>query len=101
MSPTYTFAAKLWMYSGVGAWYFVTLPREYAAEIKLLTSDGHTRGFGSIKVAVTIGSITWKTSIFPDKKSESYLLPVKKDVRVQLKIEEGDMVDICIELESV
>jgi len=39
------------------------------------------RGFGSIKVSARIGKTQWESSIFPDKSSGSYLLPIKKSVR--------------------
>ena len=32
-------------------------------------------------VSVSAGSVAWQTSVFPDKQSASYLLPVKADVR--------------------
>lgn len=80
MNPSYTFVAKLWLYSGEGAWCFVTLPKKYGDEIRTIT-DVPRRGFGSIRVRAQIGSMTWDTSIFPDKRSGSYILPVKKEVR--------------------
>ena len=49
-------------------------------------------GFGSVRVQATIGQTTWATSIFPDTKSSSYLLPVKAAVRREAGIEEGDAV---------
>jgi hypothetical protein len=85
----YSFSAKLWLYSGEGAWYFITLPKEYAKEIKSLITAPR-KGFGSLRVKAQIGSTTWTTSIFPDKKTSSYLLPVKKEVRAEnnLRIDE-------------
>ncbi len=38
-------------------------------------------GFGSIKVEVTVGATTWRTSLFPSKEARAYVLPVKKAVR--------------------
>jgi len=34
-----------------------------------------------VRVEVTIGATTWRTSLFPDSKRQTYVLPVKKDVR--------------------
>ena len=42
---------------------------------------GRRRGFGSVKVAVTLGESTWTTSLFP-QKSGGWFLPIKKPVRV-------------------
>ena len=74
------FTADLWRYAGDAAWYFVTLPHDIADDIDEITRD-RRRGFGSVRVEVTVGSTTWRTSIFPDTASESFLLPVKQTVR--------------------
>ena len=47
-------------------------------------------GFGSIKVLVTIGNTTWNTSLFPDSKRKTFILPVKKEVRRAENLAEGD-----------
>lgn len=77
-----TFTGTLWEWTGQGAWCFISLPTDYYADIKTL-SQAPKKGFGSIRVEATIGNTTWKTSIFPDSKTKTYLLPVKKAVRSQ------------------
>jgi hypothetical protein len=47
---------------------------------------------------VTIGQTVWKTSIFPDSKSGSYLLPLKAEVRKKEKIGVGDTLTFSIEI---
>lgn len=79
MPTTYRFRAKVWLYTGDAAWHFLTLPKGIGSEVKTLF--GHDRGWGSLPVRVTIGKTTWKTSIFPDNKTNSYLLPLKAQVR--------------------
>lgn len=76
----HSFRALLWEHDGDGAWHFVSLPHAEADEIES-TAAGARRGFGSVRVEVTIGSTTWRTSVFPDKKRATYLLPVKRCVR--------------------
>lgn len=93
----YKFEEKLWKYQGSGAWYFITIPREYAEEIHSLR-DPIKRGFGSIRVHVAINNSRWDTSIFPDKKSSSYLLPVKKDIRNQEGLQNGSLVQLTISI---
>ncbi|MCU1375272.1 MAG: hypothetical protein JWO68_2558 [Actinomycetia bacterium] len=78
--PRFSFAAEVWEHDGSGAWHFLSLPEPEADEIEELF--GHrARGFGSLRVEVTIGSSRWATSIFPDKKRGTYVLPLKKAVR--------------------
>ena len=59
---------------------------------------GKQNGFGSVRVAVTIGSTTWKTSLFPSKEG-AYLLPIKAEVRKKERIAAGDAVPLTFELE--
>ncbi len=76
----YRFTTKLWIYPGDAAWHFLTIPKKESAEIKA-NFKTVTRGWGSLPVEVTIQKTSWKTSIFPDKRSGTYLLPVKASVR--------------------
>jgi hypothetical protein len=92
----YTFTAELWLYSGKGAWHFVTLPADAAREIRFFSPQA--KGFTPIKVKATIGETTWKTSVFPDSKSESFLLAVKADVRKRENIAAGDIVNVQVNI---
>jgi hypothetical protein len=86
----YRFKTKLWKYQGDAAWYFVSLPKKESLDIKAM-QKGARRGFGSIRVTVTIGKTTWQTSIFPTKQGP-YLLPIKASVRKAGDLFEDDMV---------
>jgi hypothetical protein len=48
----------------------------------------------SIRVEVTLGDTTWKTSVFPDRDSGSYVLPVKRVVRTAEGVDLGDSVEV-------
>ena len=93
----HTFDAELWLYDGEAAWTFVTLPPELSDDIRAQT-DGRRRGFGSVRVQVTVGATTWSTSVFPDAKRGAYLLPVKKDVRRREQLEVGDRLTVTLEV---
>ncbi len=97
---TYRFSAPLWRWKGESPWHFVTLPFEQADEIDERTAHVQ-RGFGSVKVKVTVGGSTWSTSLFPATSEESYILPVKAAVRKAEGLVEGGMVDVTIELVDV
>lgn len=96
----FTFKAKLWLYKGDGAWVFATLPINYSQDIKEITSNFPRRGFGSVKVTAKASNYEWKTSIFPDKKSGSYILPIKKEARVKANINIGDESNFSIRINS-
>ena len=53
--------------------------------------SGKRRGFGSVKVTVTLGESRWQTSLFPNKDG-SWFLPIKKPVRVAEGLADGDEV---------
>ena len=86
------FEGVLWEYQGEATWVFLTMPVEDAEMIR--ETVPHKSGFGSIRVEVTLGDTTWKTSVFPDKDSGSYVLPVKRAVREAEEVEPGDSVEV-------
>lgn len=93
----YKIRAKVWRYSGAAGWHFVTLPRTHAAAIKRFYVS-KAKGWGSLPVAVALGRMTWRTSIFPDRKSGSYLLPLKAEIRKAAKIAAGDAISFTLEV---
>ena len=46
---------------------------------------------------VTIGGTTWRTSVFPDKARDCYVLPVKQQVRRAESLDDGDTATITVE----
>jgi hypothetical protein len=77
---TYSFEAEVWEWSSKTSWFFVSLPEEEADDIEERYGR-RAAGFGSIRVEVTIGSSTWRTSLFPSNEEKTYVLPLKKAVR--------------------
>src|SRR5688572_28510801 len=76
----YRMDSEVLLYPSIAGWHFLSLPQKQSEEIKK-TFAPLKRGWGSLPVHVTIGTTHWSTSIFPDKKSGTYLLPLKADVR--------------------
>lgn len=93
----YHFSSHVWLYPGEAAWYFVTVPGEISKDITNMFGD-RKRGWGSLPVEVRLGKSVWKTSIFPDKKEGTYLLPLKKEIRRDESINKGDTVSLVIEV---
>ena len=86
-------------YTPVG---FLRIPPEAAEAIvahafERRLETGKRRGFGSVKVIVTLGESRWQTSLFPNKDG-SWFLPIKKPVRLAEGIAEGDEVAVDLEL---
>lgn len=95
---TFRFTAPLWLWQGNAAWHFLTVPAHISDEIEGRTSVLERRGFGSVRVKVTIGTSTWTTSVFPDKNEGAYVLPVKKAVRADEGLAVGKKAKVVLEL---
>lgn len=92
----YDLAGKVWIYpSAHAAWHFVSVPKKESSQIKK-DFGTKTRGWGSLPVEVTIGQSTWETSIFPDKRTETYILPLKAAIRRSEEIFEKDTIAFTI-----
>ncbi|MGH3862191.1 DUF1905 domain-containing protein [Actinokineospora sp.] len=92
------FDAELWDWDArrADSWTFVSLPADASEEIRAVT--GPRRGFGSVRVRVTVGATTWTTSVFPDSGRGVYVLPVKRAVRRAEKLDVGDVAAVSVEL---
>ena len=93
----FTFSGKIELWNGSEAWHFIQVPKGVSAEIREI-SEGLTRGFGSVRVDVQIGSSNWRTSIFPDGKLGTFGLPVKKEVRKAENLKAGSKTSVFISL---
>jgi len=90
------FSAALWRWQAQGGWFFVTLSEDASALVG--ERPRPPRGFGSVRVRATVGETSWTTSVFPDSESGRYVLPVKKAVRSAEDVDEGDTVDVILEV---
>jgi hypothetical protein len=93
-----TFDAELWIWDArrTETWTFVSLPADAAEEIRD-RAEGSTRGFGSLRVRVTVGGSTWSTSIFPGTGG-GYVLPIKRAVRTAESLDPGDTASLRVEI---
>jgi hypothetical protein len=93
---TYTFSAELYLWEArVDSWVFANLPEDVADEIEDAASEPR-RGFGAVKVEVTVGGSTWRTSVFPSKQDATFVLPVKKAILKAESLAVGDTVKISL-----
>jgi hypothetical protein len=89
------FTAELWEWEAKRSFAFVTVPAEVSEQIREIPRM--PRGFGSVRVAVAMGGSRWRTSVFPQSKESTYVLPVKRAVREAEGVEIGDTVEIDLE----
>lgn len=92
---TLEFSGTIIQWRGPAPFYFVAIPPEESDDIKAI-ANSVTYGWGVIPVKVQIGDTEWTTSLFP--KDGIYLVPIKNVIRKAEKIDEGDMVDVYLEI---
>lgn len=94
----YNLRSEVWLYPAqTAAWHFISVPKKESEEIKKKFGK-NAKGWGSFPVEAAIGRTKWKTSIFPDKKTGTYLLPLKALVRKKEGVSAGDKVSFSIRL---
>lgn len=77
-------------------WYFVAMPEDLSAEVAELQGP-YRRGFGAVRVQATVGSSSWRTSIFPGGDGR-YVLPLKRAIRDAEGLREGRPVTATLEI---
>ena len=91
----YDFTGKVWQHSSPGGWYFVSLPTEIAKEIRSVLRT-EEEGWGRLKAIARIGKTEWKTAIWFDTKRNTYLLPIKSEIRKKENVENETEIDVAI-----
>lgn len=98
MAKWYKVRSEVVLWPGAqGAWYFAYVDKKQS-EIIRKHYTGPRRGFGAVRVRVKIGKTVWETSIFPDKRSGTYILPLKAKVRRAEGIRAGDTVTLTLNI---
>ena len=97
---TVKFEARIWIYPGAAAWHFVHVPRDESQELSAAYGP-RKKGWGSIPVDASIGATKWKSSVFPDKQSGTYLLPLKLAVRRAEGVGDGDPVRVVLSIDTL
>lgn len=92
----YKVRTKVWRWKG-GPWHFANLPARQSARIRKIFGTT-ARGWGSIRVHLRIGKTEWDTSLFPDRKSKTYLFAIKASVRKAEDIGAGDSITVQVHI---
>lgn len=95
MKIKYLFKGKLWQHTSPGGWFFVSLPKGLAKEIRE-TVKWQEEGWGRLKVTARIDTAEWKTSVWFDTAMDTYLLPIKAEIRKKGNLEIGSDLEIVI-----
>ncbi len=91
----YSFSAKPWQHSSPGGWHFISLPKNLAKEIRE-NLKWQEEGWGRLKAQAKINNSQWDTAIWFDTKMDTYLLPLKAEIRKKENIVAGKTVEVLI-----
>lgn len=91
------FDGEIWFWRGPAPWYFVTVPGPACEAIRAIANQV-TYGWGMIPARVRVGKTSWETALWP--KDDAYIVPLKASVRRAEKLDEGDWVDVQLEIGS-
>lgn len=91
----YSFSGKLWKDKSSGGWVFITIPKNISKEIRE-NLKCQEEGWGRMKASASIKEIKWNTAIWYDTKMNTYLLPIKSDIRKKACLELDDEVLVSI-----
>jgi hypothetical protein len=81
-----------------GLWRFARVPEDISAKIKEMQKGRLRRGWGAIYAKAKVGKSEWTTSIFPDRHSATYILPLKKQIRYEENLYDGLDIKISVEI---
>ena len=100
VKKVYKLRSKVVVWPGEqGAWHMMHVDAKKSAEMR--KAHGMVkRGFGSIPVVAKIGKTSWDTSIFYDKRSLTYVLPLKLKVRQTESLSEGDTISYTLTIRA-
>ncbi|WP_149760334.1 DUF1905 domain-containing protein [Neomesorhizobium albiziae] len=93
----FRFEAKVIYWRGPSPFFFVPIPLQHSEEIRRI-SKVVTYGWGMIPVEAVIGGVVFSTSLFP--KNETYLLPLKTNVRRKINVTADDTVSVDMTVHS-
>ena len=91
----YEFSSKLWKDASLGGWFFISLPHNLSIEIRE-SHQWQEEGWGRLKVTASIKENAWETAIWYDTKMNTYLLPVKSEIRKKAGIKLDDLISVSI-----
>lgn len=89
----YGFSTKMWKHTSPGGWYFVSLPKTLSKEIRE-NLKWQEEGWGRMKAFAQIGELIWETAIWFDTKMDTYVLPVKSEIRKKRNLETNQDIEM-------
>jgi hypothetical protein len=90
-----SFEGEIISWRGPAPFYFIAIPKELSLEIKAVSAQ-LSYGWGVIPLEVEIQNHKFTTAVIP--REGLYMLPIKKQVRLELGLELGQVVPVSLTL---
>lgn len=87
----FRFETRVVYWRGPSPFFYAPIPPSHVEELRQV-SKIVTYGWGMIPVEARIGDVVFRTSLYP--KDETYLLPLKADVRRKTNVTAGDLIAV-------
>jgi len=87
----FRFEAPVIYWRGPSPFFFAAVPAQHADELRQVARIV-TYGWGMVPVEARIAEVIFNTALYP--KDETYLLPLKADVRRKADITAGDLITV-------
>ena len=94
----FRFDATIIEWRGPAPFFYAPIPAKHVEELRALAKVV-SYGWGCVPVEAKIGKVSFTTSLFP--KGDTYLLPLKVDVRRKTGITVGDTISVVMTLNVV
>ena len=91
----YEYSAKMWKHNSPDGWYFVSLPQKLSKEIRE-NLKWQEEGWGRMKAFAQIGEVIWETAIWFDTKMDTYVLPIKAEIRKKVNLHLNQSIEVKI-----
>lgn len=91
------FSGEVIEWRGPAPYFYAVVPPD-AAEVIHELAPMLTYGWGVVPARVTIGRVTWTTSLFP--KDGGYLVPLRAAERTRARVRLGDHPSVVLELDA-
>ncbi|TDW17711.1 GNAT family N-acetyltransferase [Kribbella kalugense] len=91
------FIGEIIEWRGPAPYYFVPVPEQESDALRAAASAANY-GWGLVPIHARMGSVEWKTSLWP--KDGEYLLPLKDAVRKPAGLDAGDTVEVRLTFEA-
>lgn len=85
----------MWRHKFTGGWYFVSLPKILSKEIRE-NLKWQEEGWGRMKAFAEIGELNWESAIWFDTKMDTYILPIKAEIRTKSGLKINQKIEMTI-----